>query len=492
MKTMICIVLFLFLSIGFVYSFECIDNDEDGYSSNGVRCYIGGSTKVDCNDDDPLIWPQNQAEVGPTCKDGIDNDCDGKTDCNDEWCYSPPGQSSYAVKFFYDFDGFKCTCDFDGGGGRKPCCQLSKPGSWSRTTCNSCSIEGVYWTTNEGQEVDRVEENKEVKLVAKMVNQEECVGDKVNFNLKIYEDSSLNVMTSTRPINEGTSEAYWHATIHKPDLEDPEKSVNHYTFEAYLESNPRDIKTSRELTVGVSCFTSDKENNCLKCQKVWTPNINPRSKDFGKIMGGGSFSYVLVPDKEDHADCYKCGWCSTTRFGGHIAGNSKIYVPLLINNLGCTKSNGEYGVCTQGKCEDAPTCDEENPCKNICESLDKLRIYRCENGKCVAKGYGKKPWFRIKSAKCTQGKWQFWRRITEPKTIAWGMRIGYTLDSIFDKMVIDFVRAPGYSGIKLRRLVDSKGKKRLQLEGELPLGLAGFRIGLWTTNDDKCKENLVP
>jgi len=60
-----------------------IDNDQDGYT-----------LIQDCNDQNPYIHP-GAAEV---CDDGIDNDCDGKIDCDDEGC----AQDS-SCKEFFDF-----------------------------------------------------------------------------------------------------------------------------------------------------------------------------------------------------------------------------------------------------------------------------------------------------------------------------------------------------------------------------------------------------
>lgn len=59
----------------------CIDNDGDGYGSNGSPKCLNG-TATDCNDSNPLINPGAQ-EV---CSDGIDNDCDSTVDALDTNC----------------------------------------------------------------------------------------------------------------------------------------------------------------------------------------------------------------------------------------------------------------------------------------------------------------------------------------------------------------------------------------------------------------------
>jgi|GEM_PF-4674972 len=60
---------------------SCVDADGDGYGVNGGSdCTYPGV--IDCNDSDASIHP-DAAEV---CNNGLDDDCDGYTDCDDSNC----------------------------------------------------------------------------------------------------------------------------------------------------------------------------------------------------------------------------------------------------------------------------------------------------------------------------------------------------------------------------------------------------------------------
>ncbi len=74
----------------------CTDADNDGYGAEGTAC----CSVPDCDDNDASVNP-GATEI---CDDGIDNDCDGLTDCDDPDC------------------GCTIDADGDGYGVGGPCC----------------------------------------------------------------------------------------------------------------------------------------------------------------------------------------------------------------------------------------------------------------------------------------------------------------------------------------------------------------------------------
>lgn len=84
---------FSFYLLGSKFSFatcppdNCLDWDNDGYGSPAsILCDF---PELDCNDSDPsvTIGTPEGASFG-NCDDGIDNDCDGRIDCDDPDCSS--------------------------------------------------------------------------------------------------------------------------------------------------------------------------------------------------------------------------------------------------------------------------------------------------------------------------------------------------------------------------------------------------------------------
>ncbi len=68
----------------------CVDGDGDGYGNPGNPACANGSA-TDCNDSNASVHP-NAAEASVAqCTDGLDNDCDGLTDCADSTCASVVG-----------------------------------------------------------------------------------------------------------------------------------------------------------------------------------------------------------------------------------------------------------------------------------------------------------------------------------------------------------------------------------------------------------------
>ncbi len=114
----------------------CNDADTDGYFAES-NC----GTSVDCVDSDPAINP-GAVEV---CDDGIDNDCDGTTDCADNECEAQCPSTSPE----------NCVDGIDNDGDRKVDCAdrdcRKDPACTSGDTGGS---EGKGKTCSDGQDND--------------------------------------------------------------------------------------------------------------------------------------------------------------------------------------------------------------------------------------------------------------------------------------------------------------------------------------------------
>ena len=87
-----CCLCFMFLA---GQGRDCTDNDGDGFAVEGDTCG-NACGPVDCDDANPDVFPgAAEGPTGPTCSDGLDNDCDGLIDMNDTGCDSGTWQLIY-------------------------------------------------------------------------------------------------------------------------------------------------------------------------------------------------------------------------------------------------------------------------------------------------------------------------------------------------------------------------------------------------------------
>ncbi|MCB9786579.1 MAG: OmpA family protein [Deltaproteobacteria bacterium] len=110
----------------------CIDRDADGYGTPpaGVPPAQVTCLGLDCNDQATAVNPDGSEGVGTvdSCGDGLDNNCDGLTDCSDVACYDAPNcvgeicQTTLPVTCGAPVtvkpahDDFPCTAPASGGG----------------------------------------------------------------------------------------------------------------------------------------------------------------------------------------------------------------------------------------------------------------------------------------------------------------------------------------------------------------------------------------
>ena len=109
---------------------NCTDNDGDSYSPDGGTC-----GQIDCNDS---IASVNPGEF-ETCDDGIDNDCNGQTDCKDSSC---SGDQACLLEFCNDYtDRVSCKADSrcSWSGKNKEC---TEPVVYTQSGCDA---DGGRW-----------------------------------------------------------------------------------------------------------------------------------------------------------------------------------------------------------------------------------------------------------------------------------------------------------------------------------------------------------
>ena len=125
--------------------FSDVDNDGDG-----VPLCAG-----DCNDNDPDRFPGNKEGpwVDPTCFDGIDNDCDYKTDSADGFCKEPTCTTKTAGE--QPQDGPHKFDLLDGGDNvlKTSCqwCHFDDTGTVDeRTKCERCHADPAWGGPDDG------------------------------------------------------------------------------------------------------------------------------------------------------------------------------------------------------------------------------------------------------------------------------------------------------------------------------------------------------
>ena len=114
----------------------CTDLDGDGFSIEGGSC-----GPVDCDDADPAVNPAvSEGPPGdPTCHDGVDNNCDGSIDGEDQGCAGAPPWSGVPLAHADPLLSAPCA-----ESGRVnavaaflfPACLVSASGAWRRWTAH--------------------------------------------------------------------------------------------------------------------------------------------------------------------------------------------------------------------------------------------------------------------------------------------------------------------------------------------------------------------
>lgn len=112
----------------------CEDLDNDFYSVEGGEC-----GPVDCNDTDAGINPA----ASELCNDGIDNDCDTKTDCEDSACLGDAACLKATCEDYNDRNSCKADKRCGYSGKNKACYSLPEAEV-------QCGEEGGRWNKKKG------------------------------------------------------------------------------------------------------------------------------------------------------------------------------------------------------------------------------------------------------------------------------------------------------------------------------------------------------
>lgn len=117
------------------YDSYCLDFDGDGLGNPASNdC---PNPNYDCNDMDPSVGSGEPENTDSACRDGSDNDCDGRTDCADSDCF---GTDSCAA-FVCDYDGI-CESERGETCSNCPedncCCPLDCGDGFCDLDCNEC------------------------------------------------------------------------------------------------------------------------------------------------------------------------------------------------------------------------------------------------------------------------------------------------------------------------------------------------------------------
>lgn len=384
----------VFLDAVWVSSLEdlsCSDNDKDGFGAYPNSGNVAGCkyNEEDCDDSNNLINPKikegwNPKEKWSYCNDNIDNNCDGKIDCEDRGCINSPNciniQTPILPECFknkeYCNDNNECTLDYCTLSGCKyvfssnnECLELIKD-------CRDSDRDGVLdydpIKCSIGKDkcledirqvsLDRlapkisngdVKFNGDIKNVSNLTIEKFNIGKikfKENLNLLITNDSGCFDNIKLDNLVE----------IKEKKIEIKTSDFNEFNKKAILEFYNIDYVEPKVLKDGSICsecsiLSYDKNSGVLTIEV-------PGFSSYEIIEGAEVFCGNSICDRnEDCASCPNdCGSCSS-QGGSSTQQGSGVFVFRRTNctpNLSCS-----YGECENGYrnlfCKDLNSCVED-------------------------------------------------------------------------------------------------------------------------------------